>query len=485
MEQLQTTANTDALTERITALLAADRPAAARPLIAALRRLVPPSPHIATLASRAALAEGRVAEALAELDTALAQFPDQSSLYKCRADARLRSGQTQAALMDSADAVLLAPTDPAAKALLGMLLLEVERPHDAITCLLEAVAADRGNTAYRHSLAAAQEAVGDTDAALATLSTGIAAAPQHTPLRNAAILVSLRRRDFITACRLADEARAAGVADACCFGMMGHALSSLGRHDEAADAYAEALKLGPTDPYVRHLVAASGIMPSATRAPIEYLRAVFDGYAERFESHLISLGYRIPGLMRAALLEHPTIAGGGRIGPALDLGCGTGLVSVALSDLPIAPLIGVDISPRMLAAAAAKQLYAELHETDLLNLLRENVAHWPLILAADVLIYFGALDMLLAAVHDALEPGGWFVFSVEELLPHHDGTMPGDGRWALRWQGRYAHTAAYVAASAEAARFAIRTLRRETVRWEADTPVPGLFAVIERVRDNA
>jgi predicted TPR repeat methyltransferase len=113
--------------------------------------------------------------------------------------------------------------------------------------------------------------------------------------------------------------------------MMGHALSSLGRHGEAGDAYAEALKLGPDDPYVRHLVAASGIVPGAMRAPVDYLRAVFDGYADRFESHIVSLGYRIPGLIRATLLQHPTIMAGETLGPALDLGCGTGLMAVVLA----------------------------------------------------------------------------------------------------------------------------------------------------------
>jgi predicted TPR repeat methyltransferase len=304
-------------------------------------------------------------------------------------------------------------------------------------------------------------------------------------LRNTAVLTSLRRRDFAAAYQFADTARAFGVADACCFGMMGHALSSMGRHTEAADAYSEALKLGPQDPYVRHLVAASGILPSAARAPIEYVRTVFNGYADRFEAHLVALGYRIPGLVRAALLQHPTIAAGKRLGPALDLGCGTGLIAVVLSDLPIGPFVGVDLSPRMLEAAAAKMIYTELHEADLLNLLAETATSWPLIIAADVLIYFGALDQVLAAVHAALEPGGWFIFSLEELLQHFDGTVPGNGNWALGWQGRYSHAFAYVATAAQAAGFAIRAIEHQVVRCEADAPVAGIFAVLQRAQHDA
>jgi predicted TPR repeat methyltransferase len=227
-------------------------------------------------------------------------------------------------------------------------------------------------------------------------------------------------------------------------------------------------------------VAASGILPGEPRAPVEYLRAVFDGYAERFEAHLIALGYRVPGLVRAALAQHPSIAQGERLGPALDLGCGTGFVAVVLSDLPVGPLVGLDVSSRMLEVAAAKQLYAELHQADLMSFLGEDARRWRLVVAADVLPYFGALADVLAAVHGSLDPGGWFIFSLEELLPDHQGVVPGGGDWALQRQGRYAHGIDYVTAAACNAGFVIRVLQRQTLRHEADAPVAGVLAVLER-----
>lgn len=484
MHELQSTADAETLTTRIAALIDAGRTRTARPLLAALRRLTPPSPRLAELAALLALHEGRFDVAQQELDTAVAAAPDHARLRICRADLRRQLGDRAGAAEDAAEAVILDRNDPAAKALLGVLLLEFDRPEDAVACLAEAVVADPANPHYREGLAAAQEAEGDADAALATLTAGIAAAPARAELRNAATLLSVRRRDFVMAVRLAEEARIAGVADACSFGLKGHALSSLGRHAEATDAYAEAMKLGPNDPYVRHLVAAAGILPGTPRAPADYLRTVFDGYADRFEQHLVSLGYRVPGLIRRVLGEHPAIAAGEALGPTLDLGCGTGLVAVALSDLPIGALVGVDISPRMLAHAAAKRLYAELHEADLMHFLAEDGRCWQVILAADVLCYFGELLAVFAAVHARLAPGGWFAFSVEELLPDYGGTIHGSGDWALQRQGRYAHSMGYVAGSAIESGFTVRTLERQAVRHEANAPVAGIFAVLERTRDD-
>jgi predicted TPR repeat methyltransferase len=489
MQKLHADANADILTKRAAQLVAAGRIGAARPLLAAARRLAPGSIGVADISARLALRAATPNDATAELDQAIAAAPGHAGLRKRRAELRWHAGDIEGGARDAAEAVVLDHTDAAAKALLGVLMLELGRTADALACLDEADRAEPGNPGFAAGLASAQEAAGNPDAALATLLRCVAAAPGRIDPRNAAILLCVRRRDFRQAVRLAEDARHAGIADACSFGLLGHALSSLGQHEEATDAYAEALKLGPQDPYVRHLVAAAGIMPGATRAPVEYLRAVFDGYAERFESHLITLGYRMPGLFRTILQQHPRIAAGERVGPALDLGCGTGLVAVAIADLPVGPLIGVDVAPKMLAQAAAKGLYAELREADVLEVLARKplppaageVFGYPLILAADVFCYFGALGDVFAAAHANLSSGGWLVGSVEELLPDRDGALPGtNGNWALQRQGRYAHSLAYIRDTATTAGFQVLRLDRETVRYEANAPVAGLLMVLQR-----
>ncbi len=480
MEALLASPDPVALTRQLSELIAAGRTGAARPMLAALRRLVPSSPRLSDLAALLAMREGRLDAALAELDAGLAASPSEATLYRRRAQLRHRLGDPTGAARDAAEAVVLDPADPAGKAMLGALLTELGRPIEAVRCLQEAVAASPADPVFCRALAAAQAAAGDPDAAADTLDAGIVTTPGSAELRHDAVLLAVRRRQFEDAVTLVEAARRDGIADACLFGLKAHALSKLGRCEEAAEAYAEAVKLGPDDPYLRHLGAASGSLPQPARASVDYLKAVFDGYADRFEAHLISLGYRIPGAIRAALLRHAVFPEHGPLGPALDLGCGTGLVAVAVSDLPLGPLIGVDISANMLAKAASKGLYATLHETDIMAFLAQDGPPFALILAADVLCYFGALDELMTAAARRLQPGGLFVASAEEFVP---SASADEHDWELGPQGRYAHRAAYLTATAEAASLSVLALENQIVRNEADKSVAGLLAVLQRRTD--
>ena len=378
----------DALMARMGELIDQGRLGAARPLLAAARGLAPPSSGLSMLAARLSLGEGALDAAGAELDQALAADPAHPGLRKCRAELRRHLGDTEGATRDAAEAVIHDPADPVAKALLGVLMLDLGRAREAVSCLAEALRAVPRDAAVWEALANALTADDDPDAALAVLREGIDVVPAAAGLRNAAILLCIRRRDFLGAEALAERSRADGVADACTFGLRGHALSSLARHAEAALAYDEALKLGPDDAYVRHLVAAAGIAATAPRAPEDYVRTLFDGYAARFESHLVSLGYRIPGLIRRHVLDFAAdraAAGEDEIAAVLDLGCGTGLMALAVSDLDLGPITGIDLSAGMLELAREKDLYADLRQAELPAALEADPARWPLILAADLL----------------------------------------------------------------------------------------------------
>lgn len=479
MDNPRETVDANALMARVEQLINQGRPGAARPLLAAARSLAQPSSGLSLLVAQLALSDGTLDSAAEELDQAVNLDPVHPGLRKCRAELRRRLDDVEGAVRDAAEAVILDRSDPDAKALLGELLLQIDRPADAIACLTEAVAAVPDNIVFRETLAQSLTSFGDKNAALATLFEGIGIVPGATALRNAAILLYIRHRDNVRAVEIAEQARLDGVADANTFGLTGHALSSLGRHEAAALAYNEASKLAPGDAHLRHLALAAQTRSSA---PDDFLRTLFDGSADRFESHIIGLGYCIPGLVRRHVIEFAALA---NTGPVLDLGCGTGLIALALSDLPLGPFTGIDLSSRMLEQARAKGLYSVLREARLPEALHDDATMWRLILAGDVLCYFDALDEMLRAVCERLRPGGRFIFSLEEMVPDHHGTMPGNGDWAPDRLGRYAHSARYVAATAAEAGLRCLTVDREILRHEAGGPVAGLLVVLERPRDDA
>ena len=210
------------------------------------------------------------------------------------------------------------------------------------------------------------------------------------------------------------------------------------------------------------------------RAPEGYVAAVFDGYAPHFEAALLGLGYRVPGLVRRAVerLLPAVAAGEARLGPVLDLGCGTGLVGVALSDLLGGSLIGIDVSRRLLEQAAAKGIYTELRRVELTEALRADVGAYALITAADVFCYLGELREALTLCSERLTPGGLLLFSLERAAP-------GEG-WRLGPEGRYAHTPDYLAACLMEAGLHAVECREEALRRDGNAVVPGLLVAARR-----
>lgn len=463
---------------RLDDMVEGGRLAGARALLAAVKTQAGPSADLIDLEARLLLREGRGPEAIDVLSRGIDGFPQSALLRGRRAEARIGAPDPSEAVLDAADAVMLDPDCSWMKALLGVSLLDAGCPQDAAACLAEAVRNAPAQAGYRRALATAFERQGQSTAAAETLAAGIVINPGDLSLRTAAIMVEMRRRDFPRVVELAEAARRDGVVDACVLGLLGHALSSLGEHASAAPIYAEALKLAPEDPYVRHLVAASGLLPQASRAPAEYVETVFDGYAARFETHLLTLGYRIPGLVRQALLAAVPNATTQGLGAVLDLGCGTGLIGVALSDMRVDALTGVDLSSAMLREADAKGTCTELVHAEIETFLAGTPLNWQVIIAADVFCYFGAVDNVLALARERLAPGGLMICSMESS----DTTDPTQ-RWRLGRQGRYSHTASYLRHAVAEAGFEVADMRDVVLRDEADAPVGGHLLTLRRRLD--
>jgi predicted TPR repeat methyltransferase len=256
-------------------------------------------------------------------------------------------------------------------------------------------------------------------------------------------------------------------------GALGRALARLGRLEEAAAVFGRWLEAEPDNAVARHLYlsCAGGAPPE--RASDDYVVRAFDQSAERFDEHLGRLGYRAPELVaREAQAVYGPPA---RRLKVLDAGCGTGLCGPLIA--PYADrLTGVDLSGKMLEAAAKLGCYNDLVQAELTGFLEARAASYDLIICADTLCYFGPLDRIFVAARDDLRMGGHFIFTVEALP---EGAVNG---FSIEPSGRYRHHRDYIGQQAELAGFALRKLASEHLRMEGGHPVEGAVVTLKKIR---
>jgi predicted TPR repeat methyltransferase len=246
-----------------------------------------------------------------------------------------------------------------------------------------------------------------------------------------------------------------------------------GDRDGALAAFAQARHADPDDRQGAGLALARlGAGESNPAMSEAYVRRLFDQYAGRYDTALTeNLHYRGPGILLEAVRQVMRDSDCPlQFGAVLDLGCGTGLAGLVFR--PMAHrLVGVDLSPAMIAKAGEKGIYDQTHVAkieDFLSGAAAERARYDLVLAADVFVYVGDLAPILAGIGEILAPGGLLAFTVE--------THSGDGVKLLPTL-RFAHSETYLRELLGACALNIRHLAKASVRSEKGVPVDGLVAV--------
>ena len=303
---------------------------------------------------------------------------------------------------------------------------------DAAACFEKAVALDAAHARAWNNLGSAQQRLGRDEEALASYRAAMRA----------------------------DR----GLAQACL--NLGRLAVTRGDHALAAECFRTGLAQHPGDPTFEHLSAASAGRSTA-RAPEAYVTQLFDGVAPRFERHLVQeLEYRVPEALAKMVL--PALKANACV---IDLGCGTGLVGVALSASG-ARIAGIDLSTRMLEIAAGRGAYAMLEKGELVDVLaRRPAASAHAVLAADVFIYIGDLAAVFAAVARVLAPRGLFALSVEGI---------DDGAYRLLPSGRYAQSPGYLRTLAAQSGLEERAMVSTRIRREGRGHAEGWLALFAK-----
>jgi len=229
-----------------------------------------------------------------------------------------------------------------------------------------------------------------------------------------------------------------------------------------------ALRLDPANEAIRHSITILTQQQMPDISPPDYIRALFDSYADHYDSHLLKvLHYAVPQKLMALLSGVLPSSAEWHV---LDIGAGTGLMGELIK--PYAKtLTGVDLSKQMLAVAETKKIYDELTETDMLTFLAEKTNAYDLIVAGDVLVYVGDLEQVFAKVYNALKPGGLLLFNAEKgaNAPYH-----------LTEYGRFEHQQSYIDQLAKKHHFHVLRYVFDEMRIQEHKPLYGHFYLLQR-----
>ncbi len=295
-------------------------------------------------------------------------------------------------------AIALDPSSEDAFINLGVVLYKSGLYLEAMENYRQAILLNPRNPEVCNNLAIAVHATGDLQEAAGLCFNVIAIDPKFAPVHNN--LANILNDMF-----LKDKETAIGVAKAW-------------------------LKHVPDNPIASHTLAAFTKDESLTKAGEEYVRDLFDGFAGTFDDHLTKLKYQAPELMAEKLKNTGEI-----YDKVLDLGCGTGLSGKAVR--PFAKyLVGVDLSEKMLAKAKKNATYDDLHQAEINAYLGSETQTFSLIIAGDVMEYFGDLSETLRLMHKALAENGRVLFTVEK--------NPAEDVYEIKPCGRFAHGEKYL-----------------------------------------
>jgi predicted TPR repeat methyltransferase len=419
---------------------------------------------------------GRTLDALASYGEAIRLNPDYAMAFNNRGNALRKIGRIEDALQSYTRALQIKPTYVEALCNLGIALQLSGRPMEALVSIDRALAlqADhvdalcaRGVTL--HSLEHYEDAIDSYDQAI-KLKPGFAEAWCN----RGSALQKLQQYEAALQCH--DRALEINPAYAKAHWYRGNVLRALGRADEAVQAWRNALHFGdqtlPAAQKVQleYALAAIGASELPDAAPADYVKELFDLYADHFDEHLLEvLHYQTPRYLAEAIGR----CKGEALLDTIELGCGTGLCGTWLRPWSRS-LVGVDLSANMLDKARQRNLYDQLVRADLIDYLQDQQASCDLLAAADVFVYIGDLGPVFGRAMAAVRVGGMFCFSVEA------GTDGISGNFALQASQRYAHSLTYIQRLAQEFGFAVIEAERRLARQDHGIDIYAWVVLLKR-----
>ncbi len=227
--------------------------------------------------------------------------------------------------------------------------------------------------------------------------------------------------------------------------------------------YKEAIKINPECEDALFVLSALTQDQKFDQVPDKYVKSLFDQYASHYDRHLSGiLRYQLPKAIEELCHRYNL----SNISRCCDLGCGTGLVGAVCREFT-EELIGVDISGDMLQQASAKGIYDTLIQGNILSL-NETIAPVDLVVAADLIPYFGDLADLFLFINRITHKSSRIIFSFEQSMC---------ARYKLHRHVRFAHGKKYVEEKVAEAGWGVLEISHVNLREQQKKPVSGYLAV--------
>lgn len=353
---------------------------------------------------------------------------------------------------------------------LGNIYLQIGQPEQAERCFRRTIELNPGFAAACANLGIALKEMGRAQEAEDFLLKAIGYEPDvaHHYQNLGNVYRNLSRYDEAVA--MYEKAIRMHPADAMAYQRLTRTFYLMGKLDCCVEVLKQWLDFDPDNPTAQHLLAAYTRNEMPVRASDEYVRETFDRFAASFDNILKTLDYQAPALVHKALQQIKPEPASWAL---LDAGCGTGLCGVLVRPL-VKLLAGVDLSAKMLVKAQARKVYDELYEAELTAHFLQTSMLFDAITCVDTFCYFGDLAPAVIASVSALQPNGWFIFTVEKLEPAGAETD-----FRLNVQGRYAHSENYVRRTLQDAGYRIDRIDTAVLRNEFIEPVLGLVVTAQ------
>lgn len=403
--------------------------------------------------------------ALPYLRKAVETAPEQAEIHSSLANALEKTGDLAGALNSAKTAVSLAPEATQYRKRLASYFRQLAMLEEALIELNAALVLDPSDYEVLTASGEILTNLKRSKEALANFHKAAIVKPDYVDIYVGVGLLWLRGNQMQKSIEAFQKAAVFAPNDVGILKNLAEAYIGAGEIDQAIAVYKTCVELDSTDALAQHFLAALAQADTAT-APPEYVRSLFDAYAETFEQSLVgNLEYRGPDIISERLTAaFPSIV---RYFSFLDLGCGTGLMGEKMrvsSDY----VSGVDLSENMIKIARAKSVYDQLRVGDITDLVRKDQDRHDLYIAADVLVYIGDLTGLFSAISETARSGAIFAFTTE----HREG----EG-YKLLNSGRYSHASIYVEENIKKYNMTLVESGLFDLRYEHGTMLRGAYYI--------